>query len=296
MTSLTKAHISNSIATVLFGLNYWIAKQLMPDYLMPMQIIFLRSLGALSVFFIIGLFIKTEKKIARKDLFKIALCSLFGIAINQICFFKGLYLSTPVETAIIHASCPILVVVFAAFLIRERVSPLKTLGVLVGTSGALLLSVYGKEVSFHSTHFVGNLLIITNITAYALYLVLVKPLMKEYPPLQVMKWLFFFGFLMVLPFTFDSVPDIEWSGLTPMAWASILYVVLATTALTYILTIYALKHLTATSVGYYIYLQPVIAASIGLILGSEMITWVKVVAALLIFAGVYLVNFRLNKI
>ena len=118
-----RAHLSMLAATLLFSANYWIAKGLMPNHLLPMQIIFLRVLGTFVISWIIVLSVKKLRvlRIDRADFPRLILSSMLGVGINQICFFTGLNLSTPVDAAIINSLNPILVLVFSAFVLNETI-------------------------------------------------------------------------------------------------------------------------------------------------------------------------------
>lgn len=283
------AHLALFGTSLLFGANYWIAKGLMPDYFQPMQIIFMRVLGAMLLFWLLQVFLPREH-VKPKDLTLIALSSALGVAVNQMMFFEGLNLTTPVDTSIIHSSSPVLVLMFAAILSREKLTMMKISGILIGAAGALLLVLHGKEASFNSETFLGDIFILINISAYSMYLVLIKPVMAKYKPVTVMKWVFFFGFLCVLSFTVWKLPDIQWENVDNYALFSLLYVIIGTTFLAYLFTINALRYVDASIAGFYIYLQPVIAAIIGIWLFDEVITAHKIIAALLVFTGVYIVN------
>ncbi len=283
------AHLTLFVASLLFGANYWIAKGLMPDYFQPLQVIFMRVLGAMLLFWILHLFF-TKEKVNKKDLWLIALSSALGVALNQIMFFRGLNLTTPVDTSIIHSSSPVLVLLFAAIIARERLTWMKITGIILGAAGALLLVVHGKEISFNADSFRGDVYILINISAYSMYLVLIKPVMARYKPVTVMKWVFFFGFIFVIPFSVGTLPDINWKNIDAFAWFSLGYVIVGTTFLAYLLTIHALRYVDASVAGFYIYLQPVVAALIGIIIFGEMLTPEKIIAATLVFSGVYFVS------
>ncbi len=283
------AHLTLFATSLLFGANYWIAKGLMPDYFQPLQVIFMRVLGAMLLFWILQLFLPREK-VTKKDLWLIALSSALGVALNQIMFFKGLNLTTPVDTSIIHSSSPVLVLMFAAIITRERLTWMKIAGIILGAAGALLLVVHGKQISFNADSFRGDVFILINISAYSMYLVLIKPVMARYKPVTVMKWVFFFGFLFVIPFSVGKLPTIQWQNIDSFAWFSLGYVIVGTTFLAYLLTIQALRYVDASVAGFYIYLQPVVAALIGITIFDEKLTMEKIIAAALVFAGVYFVS------
>lgn len=267
----------------------------MPLWFTPSQILFLRVGAATGLFWIIGL-LYPKDKIAKKELLRIAICSLLGVVINQFMFFEGLRLSHPVEASILHTTSPIFVMIFAASLIGESITWQKLSGILLGTIGALTIVIKANGVSFSSDTFRGNLFILANIISYSLYIVLVKPVMMKHNPIVVIKWTFLFGFLFCAPFTLSSVTEIQWNLLPGHIWLSILYVIIGSTFLAYLLTIFALKYLSAMVVGFYIYLQPLLAATVGLIFYAERPTLLKGFAACLIFVGVYLVNRSSNDV
>ena len=294
MNDQLKAHGALVSAGLIFGANYIISKNLMPHYCSPYQIMFFRMIGATAIFFLLQKFY-TPEKVEKKDLLKIAICSLFGIGLNQMLFFIGLNKTTAINAAIIHACSPVIVLLFSFLIIKEVISFHKILGIILGISGAFIMILYKKNMSFASTTMIGDLLIFVNIVSYSLYLVLVKPLMHKYKPLTVMKWIFVFGSMFVLPVTSYSMFQMNWAGMDSYAWVSILYIIIATTVIAYLLTIYSLQHVNATVVGFYIYLQPIFATIIALIIGTEILTTEKILSATLIFVGVYLVSKRNSK-
>ena len=283
------AHLAVIAANVIYGLNYVIAKGIMPDYLQPRVIILFRVLGAMLIFQAISLFFPKET-VKKKDLWRMALCAVFGIAINQIMFFEGLNLTTPINASIIMVGVPILVLVFSHFMIGDRLSTNKITGIFLGALGASWLILRGGNFSFTSDTFVGNLLIVINASSYGFFLVLVKPLMAKYSPLTIMKWLFTFGFFFILPFSVQLTVESEYALIPFKIWLSVGYVILFTTVFAYFLNNYSLKNISPTMNSSYIYLQPFLATLVALALGKDKLTWTEVVAALFIFSGVYFVS------
>lgn len=285
------AHLAIFGANLIYGINYSVAKGLMPDYLSPFAFIFCRVFGALILFLLLAQFRKTDK-IEKKDFWRLALCGLFGVAGNQLMFFYGLNLTSPINAAIIMTSNPILVMIFAAVIIKAKITVTKLAGVFLGLAGAAALILHGKTLSVESDGLVGDLFIFLNGTSYALYLVLVKPLMSKYSPITVIKWVFIFGAFYVFPFGFQEVQSVEWSTFDPSIWYAFTFVVVGTTFLAYLFNIYGLKRLNPTTVSTYIYSQPLIATIIAMLFQDGKLTAVKVLSALLIFSGVYLVSIR----
>ncbi len=287
-----RAHLSMLAATLLFGANYWIAKGLMPSHLLPMQIIFLRVLGTFIIAMAIQFSIKELRvlKIDRADYPRLILSSLLGVAINQMMFFTGLNYTTPVNAAIINSISPILVLVFAAWILKERIGITRLGGILLGAAGALMLILLSNPLSLKGGNLAGDMFIITNTAAWSLYLVISKPLMVKYNPVLMMRWMFMIGFIGVFPFSIRQAIEINFSSFDSYTWFSILYIIVGTTFMAYFFITYSLKRLSSSVVAYYTYIQPVIVAIIGIILFAEQVSWVKIVSGLLIFTGIYFVT------
>lgn len=289
-----KAHSALITANIIYGLNYVIAKGIMPDYMSPRAIIFLRISGALLVFWLIHQFFVKER-IDRKDVFRLALCGLFGVATNQILFFEGLNLSTPINASIIMTLSPILVLIFSFFLLKEKITLFRVIGISLGTIGAATIILSSGDFSFSSATFTGNILIIFNASAYSLYLVIVKPLMSKYKPLTIMKWVFTFGFIWSFPFCIGPITNTDFSSIPPNIWLSIFYVIIGTTIFAYLLLNYALKFVSPVVNSSYIYSQPIIASLVAVFYMNESLTLIESFAAILIFTGVYFVSIRKEK-
>lgn len=283
-----KPHLAILGANLIYGVNYSIAKDVMPTFIKPFGFIFCRVLGALILFTLVSSFFK--EKIEKKDFGRLAICGFFGVAANQLMFFYGLNLTNPINAGIIMTANPIMVLLASAFILNTRITYLKIIGLVLGISGALMILLFKKGFSFGSETWVGDLFIFLNATSYAIYLVLVKPLMHKYSPITVIKWVFTFGFLYVIPFGFNQFTEINWTSFTGDIWLKFAFVIVATTFLAYLFNIYGLKRLNPSIVSTYIYLQPLIAALFAIWVGKDSFTWIKLTAAVLIFTGVYLVS------
>src|SRR6056297_2869652 len=289
MSKRLLAHAALIGANLIYGVNYSVAKWIMPDYVSPFALVVMRAIGGVLLFWTFSALAKTEK-VARRDLFRLALCGMFGVAFNQMMFLAGLNFTTPIDASIIMTANPIVVLVAALVLLGERITWRKTLGIILGGSGAILLITSGGNVSLDSEHFVGNLLMLGNTSSYAMYLVLVKPLMKKYHPLTVIKWVFLFGSFIIIPVGFGQFSTTDFSNFTTEVWLSIGYVVIFTTFFAYLLNIVAMKWVSPTLASTYIYSQPVIASVVAIIMLQDHLTWLKVISTGLVFAGVYFVN------
>jgi len=291
-----RAHLSMLAATILFGANYWIAKGLMPNHLLPMQIIFLRVLGTLLISWTIQLSIRELRvlRIDRADYPRLIISSLLGVAINQMMFFTGLNHTTPVDAAIINSVNPILVLVFASWILKEHIGTSRLGGIMLGAAGALMLILLSNPFSLKGGHLSGDLFILVNTASWSLYLVISKPLMVKYNSFLMMRWMFLIGFIAVFPFSIRQTLQIDLHSFDSYTWFALLYIIIGTTFMAYFFITYSLKRLSSSVVAYYTYLQPVIVAVLGIIVFTERISWVKIVSGLLVFAGIYFVT-RKNK-
>lgn len=286
-----KAHLALFGANLIYGLNYSVAKDVMPTYIQPFGFILLRVVGAALLFWFFHSILSSEK-IDKKDWPRIALCGLFGVAMNQLLFFAGLNITTPINAAIIMTSNPILVIIAASIILHEIITKQKVIGLTLGVIGALLIILFKADFSFDAKTWPGDLMIFLNAASYGVYLVIVKPLMTKYQPLTIIKWVFTFGLIYVLPFGYSDFMAIEWSSFPTIIWLETAFVVICTTFFAYLLNIFALKKLQPSTVSTYIYTQPVLAALFAILMGKDEVTLVKVIGAILIFSGVYIVSKR----
>lgn len=279
-------------ATIIYGLNHTIAKSVMPDYVQPYGFILLRVSGAAILFWMISFFVPWEN-IARKDWVRLFVCSALGAAVNMLSFFKGLSLSTPINSAVLVTTTPIIVIVLSALLIKEKITLLKAVGVLIGFIGAVTLITFGAETRQDAPNIpLGNILFIVNSICYGTYLILVKKLIETYHPFTVMKWLFTVGVVINLPIAYRQVLEIRWSELPLDATGAILFVIVGTTFLTYLFNVFALTQLKASTLSAFVYLQPLIGILFALFTGKDQLTTIKVIAIILVLTGIYLASKR----
>lgn len=279
-------------ATTIYGLNHTIAKGVMPIYIKPFGFIMLRVIGACLLFWVVSLFGPNEK-VERSDWGRILICALFGMVINMLVFFKGLDLSTPINSAVLVTTTPIIVVVLSIFLINEKVSLSRGFGIVSGLIGALILVLYGQEIRADAPNIpLGNTLFLVNATSFALYLILAKKLVEKYHVITLMKWLFLMGVIINAPIALPEFLEVDWVNLPFEAIWKMVFVVVGTTFFAYLFNVFALTQLKASTVSSFIYLQPVIGILFAVITGKDYLTSIKIGAALLVLLGVYLVSRR----
>jgi len=296
---IVNAHLALLFVNVLYGASHVLAKGVMPQFLSPNVFILFRVLGATLLFWLILSFIGREK-IDKADYPRLIACGLFGVAINQLFFFHGLNLSSAFNSGIIMALNPIMVAILSFFLLKERVTLLRTFGIALGATGAILLTLKGATGKGDSS--LGDLFLFINSLSYAIYLVIVKPLMQRYKPITVITWVFTFGlgFVLLFPPTLPQFIATNYSGFTSEIILKICYVIVGVTFLTYLLTMFGLKYLSPTVSSSYIYTQPVtvifFAWLFAILNWSEdytgTITFEKIGYMFIIFTGVYITSKR----
>ncbi|TLP75406.1 DMT family transporter [Maribacter sp. ACAM166] len=277
-------------ATTIYGLNHTIAKGIMPHYAQPYGFIILRVLGAAIIFWLISP-LGPKEQIERKDYLRMIFCAFLGMGLNMLVFFKGLSLSTPINSAVLITTTPIIVLILSAIILKENISGRKIIGIGIGLLGALGLILFGSEVRLDAPNIpMGNFLIFLNSIFYGSYLVVVKVLITKYHPFTFMKWLFSLGVLICLPFGFDEFMQISWSTLPFEAYWGIAFVIFGTTFCTYLFNIFALSQLKASTLSAFVYLQPLIGIGYAILTGQDNLTLIKIIAACLVLVGVYLAS------
>ncbi len=288
-------HAGLVLVSLIYGATFVLAKEVMPEYLGPFGFIWVRVMTALLL--LVGVhkvFIK-ERINTKKDYLRLAVCGFFGASANMMLFFQGLSYTSPINGSLIMTSTPIIVLVVASLLIGERITFQKVIGISLGAIGAiyLILNSPGNESTELATStwsWLGDLLVFLNASSYATYLVIVKPLMKKYHPLTVVRWSFTFGLVYISPFGIPQVLEAEWSAMPAGILGSIAFVTFGTTFLAYILNAWALTYVSSSVVGSYIYLQPLFATIIAVTIGNYLLSIWQVLFGLMIFTGVYLVS------
>jgi drug/metabolite transporter (DMT)-like permease len=237
-----------------------------------------------------------KEPVTRKDLLFLFGCSFFGVVINQTLFLIGLEMTTPVNSSIILSTNPIFAFVFAALILKERITFLKGTGLAIGLSGVLLLILQNGVPDLHSSTFLGDVFSMVNTISWAFYTVIIKRMLDKYHPVTVMKWTFLFGMLTNIPAGYHQWSTMDWSAIPLTAWLQILFVIVGATYLGYLLITFGLRRLSPTIVSTYTYTQPIIAAYLATIMGQDHITLVMIISAVLIFAGVFVVSFQKKNI
>jgi drug/metabolite transporter (DMT)-like permease len=289
MSTILKVHLSLFLVSLIYAATFTIAKMVMPAYIEPMGLIGIRVWGAIILLWLTHAIFVREKISDKKDYLELLKCAVFGVAANMLLFFKGLSITTPINGAILMVTTPLFVGFFSFFILKEKATVVKVAGLILGVVGAAMLLI-GPKLNFSSSTLAGDIMVTLNAIIYSYYLIIAKPLLHKYNPITVIKWTFFFGGILILPFSLPELKDVQWEQIPSNIWSSIFFLIAGATFLTYLLNGWALRHANSSLVGAYIYLQPILASLIAILLGKDELTMHKVIFGLMIFLGVYLVS------
>ncbi len=284
-----KAHIALLLAAAMWGLMSPVGKAAMEAGITGLILANMRMLGGALCFWLTSLVVKSEK-VPPRDLLMMFFASMLGIVCNQGCFTFGLSLTSPVDASIITTTMPIFTLVLAALFLKEPVTPLKVGGLMLGSVGALILILGAQSGDDKAGNIWGDVLCMSSQISFACYLTIFKKLISRYSVFTLMKWMFTYAAIVFIPFSYGDMVATDFASMSWTVWMEAGYVVLFGTYFAYIFVVYGQKNLRPTVVSMYNYLQPVVGSSVAVWMGLSDFGWMKAVAALLIFAGVYAVT------
>jgi drug/metabolite transporter (DMT)-like permease len=284
------AHLAVLCANLLFGINFSMVKIISPELIAPAALNLIRVLVSVGLFWLMFLFKPSKIRIEKKDLIRFFLCALTGVTINQLLFIKGLTLSTPIHGALLILATPVFILLLSLFVGSEKFSSGKIAGLLFAIAGATVLILSKGESTIGSNMLLGDILITINGISYAVYFLLAKPLMVKYGPLTVIRWVFTFGLPMMLPFCWSDFLATDWERFNINAFGALAFVVIGATFFAYLFTSFGLHQLSPSATGAYIYVQPVFSAAVSIVFLNEEAALYKLLAAVLIFSGVFMIN------
>lgn len=296
MNQNAKAHLGLLGTNLFFAINYSAIKYFTSNhYAGPFGLNLIRIGVSLILFWILFLFNPSKIALQKKEIVSFIICALAAIGLNQMLFIKGLSYTFSIHASLLTLITPIMITIIAAGILKEKLTGGKIIGLLLGVCGAVLL-IATREVSAPGDDvLLGDFLVILSAMAYTFYFILVKPLMKKYSAIHVMRWVFTFGFFMILPLCFKEFTQITWQVFTLKDWLLLFLITVPGTFLAYIFNAYGIKKLSASIAGAYIYSQPVFAVVTAMIFLKEQLTLYKVIAAILIFGGVFLSNRKVKN-
>jgi len=287
MNRITRAHIFLWILTIISGFNYTIAKVVMPTYISASSIIWIR-MSCTSLFFFLFMFLaKRSFYIEKTDRLRLFFCGIFGITLNQLFFYEGLSRTSPINASLIMAAIPITVFVLSALFLKEKMTWIKLVGLLLSAIGATLLLLDSKG-KFNGL-FIGDLLILLNAISYGIFLIIARQLMVKYDSISVIFWIFLIGTVLTFPYSYIYFDNPDWSFIPLEGWLALVFIVIFATIINYYIGVDVLKDVSPAVSSMYVYIQPIIAASVAIFFVSDVLDAQKIICSVAILSGVYLV-------
>ena len=290
MKATIKAHIAVLLTNLFFAINYSFVKYISPALVGPYALNLLRVGGSLLLFWTFWLLAHNRPAMQRKDIGRFILCSALGVTINQMLFIKGLTMTSAIHASLLMLCSPILITLLAFWILKERITVINITGLFLGITGSAWLITGRQSAGQPEDYLTGDIFIILNAISYAFYFVLVRPLMERYTAIEVIRWVFTFGFIMMLPIGWTQFGEIKWQQFKPDSAMILLFVILAGTFLAYVFNAYGIRVLGPGITSAYIYIQLIFAVAIAVLFFSEQLTLQKAFAGLMILSGVYLVS------
>lgn len=289
-----KGHIAMLGASMMWGLMAPVGKAALESGISALSLVTFRMIGAAVCFWIVSLFFKKEQ-VKPHDLLMLFFAALFGIVFNQGSFIFGLAMTSPINASIVTTTSPIVTMIVAAIYLKEPVTGKKVMGIFLGAMGALVLILSSQSSGGREGNITGDLLCLTAQISFSLYLTIFKALISRYHTITSMKWMFTYATICYVPFSYNEISSIDFLSLPWKTWSEVLYVILCGTFLAYILMITAQKKLRPTLVSMYNYVQPIVATGVSVWLGMGTFGWIKAIAVIFVFWGVYMVTQSKSK-
>lgn len=288
-SKIVKAHLALLAAVVFWGLMAPIGKSAMAAGISGISLAAMRMIGAAVCFWIASLF-AVKEKVDPRDYKRLFFAGLLSILFNQGLYTYGLSLTSPIDASIVTTSLPIITMILAAFFLKEPITPMKILGIVLGAGGALMLILNNRPGSSGDGSILGDILCLVAQCSFACYLTIFKDLITKYNVFTLMKWMFTFATCCFLPFSWQELKTVTSQSFPTIVWVEIGFVVFFGTFLAYILVLIGQKTLRPTIVSMYNYIQPIVAATVSVLAGLATFGWSKAFASILIFVGVYVVT------
>ena len=292
-SSAIKGHLSLFTANAIWGMMSPVAKVVMVGgTITPIVMTDIRIFGAMILFWLISFFTKREH-VTHKDLAWLFVASLFAIIFNQGSFILGVSMTSPANASIITTSVPLWTMILAALFFKDPITSKKVIGLAMGATGALLLilssGIIAKEDNPHGS-ILGDIFVVCAEFSFAIYIVFFKKLVSKYSLITVMKWLFTFAFISIIPFSYQSLSQTNFAALSLSEIEAVAFIVVGATFLSYLCLVIGQKAVGPTTAGMYNYVQPTVATGVAIMWGLDSFNMIKGIAIVLIFVGVFLVT------
>ena len=225
------------------------------------------------------------------DYWRLAVLSLFGVVLNQLFFIGGLSLTKASNTSLLAVMIPVFALTVGSIAGFERMTLAKVAGIVFAAAGVIFL-IDPRNASFSSETTIGDLMIVVNCLAYGIYVATSKSVIIRNGTFRSMMWVFIFASLVCTPLGLFSLSTIDVAEVPASIWWITIYIGIGATAAPYLLNAWALQRANPSTVAIFVYLQPLIGFLMAVVFLGERIDVNFLIAAALIFAGVFLATKR----
>lgn len=293
-------HLGMLAATIMWGILSPITKGVLEGGVISGLALSAIRIGGGTILFMLASMLPSsitgDCRVDRRDLWQLFVASIIMISLNQGLFIIAIQFTTPIDTSVMTTMTPVFTLLLAAIFIRQPLTPLKILGVLMGLGGALMIAFSQTDSGIASNPILGDFLCIMAQICAAVYYIFFLKLINKYPPFTIMKWMFLFSFLTYVPCMIPFLAEVDWSALDSIDYWSLAYIIVFPTFLAYLIIPFAQRILKPTVISMYAYLQPVVSSILSTIMGLAVFGWSRIIGTLLIFTGVFLVSFAVRKV
>lgn len=289
-------------AATMWGMMAPLGKDAMANGIGGLNMVALRVSGAAVLFWLTSLLTRVFSRKTeecddvsfsdRKELLWLFGAGMFAIVCNQCNYIIGLSITSPLNASIMTTTMPIITMVLAALILKEKVTSRKVAGLILGCMGAFVIILSSAGGAREGGVLLGDLMCIAAQTSYAFYLTQFKGVIGRHSAITCQKWMMLFASLVILPFALPSLLAVPWSELSLTTYLDTAFVVVGGTFFSFLCCTTAQRILSPTVIAMYNYVQPIVACALSVLLGLGIFGWSHVAAIVLVFSGVYLVTWK----
>ena len=227
--------------------------------------------------------------IEKGDYWRLAVLSLFGVTFNQLLFITGLSLTKASNASLLAVTIPIFALAVGSVSGAEKLRRIKVIGIALAAIGVVII-INPQNASFSPENTFGDVLIILNSLSFGIYVATSKAVITRNGAFRSMMWVFLFAAIICVPLGVWSLSSIDTANVDAFVWLLVLHIAIVATAAPYLLNAWAIARVNPSTVAVFIYLQPLIGFLLAVAFLGERIEATFLIAAILIFAGVFLAS------
>ena len=235
-------------------------------------------------------------KFDRRDIGLFFVLGIVGVILNQGGFTYGLKFTSVGHSAILIALSPVIVLLLARLTGLETISRRKAFGIALCFAGAMVLAAEsGFGSSFGSETLLGDGITLASVIGYAVWVVTAKKIIAKYDTITICYFNFLTSAVCLLPFAFYAVPRVDWSHVGWAGWAGLAFMSVCSSVIGYLIYFWALRHMEASRVAATVYIEPIMAMLLAIMILGERLTAHLLIGSVLILGGVYITEREMGE-